>query len=77
VVGHLTGDGTHLRLHLLNYASRPVNGLRVRILGKYSNPVFKAFGLPDATLADFNSTPEATEFTVTALNEYAVIDLTR
>ncbi len=77
VVGRLTGDGNRIRLHLVNYANRPVNGLRVRILGNYPKSAFQAFGLPGAILADFTATSEATEFTVQSLNEYAVIDLTR
>ncbi len=77
VVGRLTGDGSHVRLHLLNYSNRPVNGLRVRILGNFPKSAFQAFGLPGAALADFSATGEATEFTVQSLNEYAVIDLTR
>jgi len=77
VVGQLTGDGTHLRLHLINYANRPVNGLRVRVLGNYPKATLQAFGIPDAKLGDLTATAEATEFTLPALNEYAVIDLAR
>lgn len=77
VVGRITGDGNHVRLHLLNYSNRPVNGLRVRILGNFPKSAFQAFGLSGAVLADFSATAEATEFTVQSLNEYAVIDLTK
>lgn len=77
VVGRLTAQGGKARLHLLNYSNRPVNGLRVRILGNYPKSTFAAFGLPDAKLADFTATADATEFTVQSLNEYAVIDLGR
>jgi hypothetical protein len=77
VIGHLTGDGSRLRLHLVNYAQRPVTGLRVRVLGRYPQSVAHVFGVPDAKLMDFAADPEATEFTLATLNEYAVIDLHR
>lgn len=77
VVGRLLGDGKRIRLHLVNYSNRPVNGLRVRVLGNFPKSAFQAYGLPGAMLADFSATAEATEFTVQSLNEYAVIDLTR
>jgi hypothetical protein len=77
VIGRLTGDGTRIRLHLVNYASRPVNGLRVRIAGRYGNPILRSFGAPDAKAIDFDAEADATEFTIVSMNEYAVIDLSR
>jgi hypothetical protein len=77
VIGHLTGDGSRVRLHLVNYSQRPVTGLRVRVLGRYSHSAAHIFGVPDAKLMDFTADAEATEFTLANLNEYAVIDLNR
>ncbi|HVW86134.1 MAG TPA: hypothetical protein VHB50_15700 [Bryobacteraceae bacterium] len=77
VIGRLTGDASRARVHLLNYGGRPVSGLRVRVLGKYSKAAIHAFGIPDAKLADVAIQPDAAEFTLESLNEYAVIDLTR
>lgn len=77
VIGHLTGNGSNARLHLLNYARRPVLGLRVRVLGQYEKPVIKAFGMPDAQVLDVKAASAAIEFTVEKMNEYAVIDLSR
>src|SRR5262249_16024122 len=46
VVARLTASGGHARLHLLNDsgASRVVNGIRVRVLGKYSKHRLAAAG---------------------------------
>ncbi|HXJ37787.1 MAG TPA: hypothetical protein VNH18_00840 [Bryobacteraceae bacterium] len=77
VIGHLTGDGSRVRLQLLNYSPRPVNGLRVRVLGNYPKSSLKVFGIPDAQIADFTSDKDGTEFTIQSLNEYAVVDLSR
>jgi hypothetical protein len=79
VVGRLTGDGKRAQVQLLNYAagSRPVNGLRVRVAGRYPKHELKVFGVPDAAIVDFEATTEATEFTVRELRSYAVIDLAR
>jgi hypothetical protein len=77
VIGRLTGDRAHLRLHLVNYAQRPVNGLRVRVAGDYPRAVVHVFGIPDARPADLSAQTDGTEFTIVAMNEYAVIDLSR
>jgi hypothetical protein len=75
VIGRLTGDATHIRLHLVNYSPRPVNGLRVRIAGRYANSALWVFNIPGAKPADFDAQTDATEFTIASMNEYAVVDL--
>jgi hypothetical protein len=77
VIGRLTGDGTHVRLHLVNYSQRPVNGLRVRVMGNYPRAAIHVFGISDAKPADLSAQSDATEFTVVSMNEYAVVDLAR
>jgi hypothetical protein len=77
VIGRLTGNNTQVRLHLVNYAQRPVNGLRVRIAGRYTSPVLKVFNVPDAKAIDFSSEAGGTEFTIDLMHEYAVVDLSR
>lgn len=77
VIGHLTGDASRVRLHLVNYSQRPVTGLRVRVLGRFPQSAAHIFGVPDAKLMDFIADRDATEFTLANLNEYAVIDLNR
>ena len=36
VIARLMGNAGRVRIHLLNYANRPVTGLRVRVLGSLS-----------------------------------------
>jgi hypothetical protein len=77
VLGRLNGDGHRLRIHLLNYtaASRPVNGIRVRVKGEYSKYEAQAAGVESASVLDFESADGFTEFTLPELISYAVIDL--
>lgn len=77
VIARLTGDAARTRVHLLNYSGRPVNGVRVRVLGNYATAEPHIFGVPDAKLLDYVNGSGFAEFTVAALNEYAVIDLLR
>ena len=75
VVGRLTGDRTRARLHLIDYAKRPVEGLRVRVLGSYPVYQLSVSGAPKAKLLDYSVEGDATEFTLPAMSRYAVIDL--
>jgi hypothetical protein len=79
VVARLTESGGKARLHLLNYAgaTRKVNGVRVRVLGRYPNHKVAADDTPGAELQDFTVDSNATEFTLPELKTYAVIDLSR
>ncbi|MEP7343185.1 MAG: hypothetical protein ABI977_36000 [Acidobacteriota bacterium] len=76
VVSRLTSDGARAQLHLLNYSGRDVDSLRVRLRGKYGKAELKAFGIEPRELEDFVVADGATEFTVTRLGAYAVIQLT-
>jgi hypothetical protein len=75
VIARLVGTGDQVRIHLLNYANRPVSGLRVRVLGDYPNWQVAAYDKPDLKLEDFRSADGATEFTLPQMSTYAVIDL--
>lgn len=75
VLGRLTGDGERVRLHLIDYAKRPVQGLRVRILGSYPRHDLAVSGAPEAKLQDYSVDGGATEFTLPSLTRYAVVDL--
>jgi hypothetical protein len=77
VVARLVGNRDRARIHLLNYANRPVAGLRVRVLGTYAHGNIAAFDKPDVKLQDYESRDGATEFTVPEMNTYAVIDLSK
>jgi hypothetical protein len=72
VVGRVIGNTERARVLLLNYAGaeRQVNGVRVRVLGKYSKA-------NHPNVVDFTAEPDATEFTLPELKTFTVIDLTR
>jgi hypothetical protein len=77
VIARLTGNSSRARLHILNYANRPVSGLRVRVLGSWSKQTVMAFSKPDLKLTDVLVDGTATEFTVPDVGIYVVVDLTR
>jgi hypothetical protein len=77
MIARLVGTGDRVRIHLLNYANRPVTGLRVRVLGNYPNWRVAAYDQPDLKLEDLRTADGATEFTVPEISTYTVIDLSR
>jgi hypothetical protein len=79
VVARLSGSEGKVRLQLLNYtgAIRNVDGIRVRVLGQYPKHQVAAAGSPGLELMDYSVEPDATEFTLTQLKTFAVIDLSR
>ncbi len=74
VIGRLTSDGARVQLHLLNYSGRDVDSLRVRLRGKYGKGELKAFEV-EAGLEDFVVADGATEFTISKMGVYAMIEL--
>ncbi len=79
VVARLTASEGHARLHLLNYAgaNRKVDGIRVRVLGRYSKHQLSLADGAGVELLDYNVEPDATEFTLPELKTYAVVSLSR
>lgn len=77
VLVRLAGDAKRMRVHLLNYAQRPVQGLRVRVRGLFREGILRLPAAGGSTLADYDTAGEGTEFTVPSMEIYAVIDLTR
>jgi hypothetical protein len=75
VLARLTGDGARLRLYLINYSDRKVEGLRIRVRGEYPHGTLSALDVKSAELADYSAADGATEFTIPEMNVYAVIDL--
>ena len=73
VLARVTGDATRRRLHLLNYSGRVIEGVRVRVRGRWALPDVHALGEP-ATAADYVLTNDATELSISALGPYAVLD---
>jgi hypothetical protein len=76
VLVRLTGDGKHARVHLLNYGTAAVKGLRVRVLGTYAKGKLAVFDHPGEALADYSAQDGATEFTIPELGTSAIADLT-
>ena len=75
VIGRLTGDGTRIRLHLLNYGGREIEGLRIRVRGAYRAGEARVAGAGRLPLEDHVVAEGATEFSVPRITTYAVIDL--
>jgi hypothetical protein len=75
VICRLTGDAAQVRLHVLNYGGREIEGLRVRIRGAYVKSEAYVGGTGRLPLDDFAVTDGATEFSLPRLATYAVIDL--
>jgi hypothetical protein len=74
VLAYVTRDNGFTRVHLLNYTANPVEGIRVRLRGSFAGIEMSVFDAPDAKPVDLVSTAQATEFTITTMNEYAVVD---
>ncbi len=77
VLVRLEGEGAKARLHFLNYGGAAVRGLHVRVLGAYRQGKVAAFEHADAALGDYGVDDGATEFTVSEVGTYAVVDLTK
>ena len=79
VVVRLTATEGHARLHLLNYAgaNRKVDGVRVRVLGRYSKHQLSLADGAGVELLDYTVDSDATEFTLPELKTYAIVDLSR
>jgi hypothetical protein len=78
VIGRLTGDARRIRLHLINYGGREIEGLRVRVRGAYGvgDAYSVIHGTGRAPLQDHVVADGATEFSMPRIGVYAAIDLT-
>ncbi len=75
VIARLLSDSARLRLHLLNYGGREIDGLRVRLRGKFANGTAMVAGIGRVPLEDFLVANGATEFTLPKMASYALIEL--
>jgi hypothetical protein len=75
VIARLTGDAGHVRLHLVNYGGRVLDGLRVRVRGNYREDAAYAAGTGKIALDGLTQAGGSTEFSVPSMGVYAVIDL--
>lgn len=75
VVGHLTGESGKARLHLLNYGTDPVEGIRVRVLGDWKTGGMACSGATEAAPDEEGNFDGALEFGVPKVGVYCVVDL--
>jgi hypothetical protein len=75
VICRLTGTAAQVRLHLLNYGGREIEGLRIRVRGAYAAGEAHVAGAGRLPLADHLVADGATEFSLPRLATYAVVDL--
>lgn len=75
VIGRLTGEASRVRLQLLNYGGREIEGLRIRLRGAYPEGAAHVPGQGRVMLEEHVVAGGATEFTVPRLGTYAVVDL--
>ena len=70
-------EGSRVRLHLVNYGTRSVDHLRIRLEGRFRERDIASYLYGDVTpkLVDFEYGKDFTEFTLTALGPYGVLDL--
>jgi hypothetical protein len=76
VLARFLRDAGHARLHLLNYGGRPIDGLRVRLLGSWVPGEALAFGQSRQPAEEVVTSGGATEFSLGTLGPYAIVDLT-
>lgn len=75
VIARLVGDSDKTRLHLLNYSGRELQGLRIRLRGKFAGKEVMVAGYGREDLQDFMIANGATEFTIPKVGNYAMIEL--
>jgi hypothetical protein len=75
VIGRLTGDAGRIRLHLINYGGREIEGLRLRLRGAYGSGDAYVEGAGRVPLQDHVVADGATEFSLPRIGTYAAIDL--
>jgi hypothetical protein len=75
VICRLTGNADRIRLHLINYGGREIEGLRVRLRGTYRNGDARVAGAGRLPLQDQVIADGFTEFSIPRIATYAVIDL--
>jgi hypothetical protein len=72
----LTGEAGRVRLHLINYGGREIEGLRVRVRGAYGAGDAWVAAAGRVSLLDHVAADGATELSLPRMGTYAVVDLT-
>ncbi|MBS1808137.1 MAG: hypothetical protein JST84_08100 [Acidobacteria bacterium] len=75
VIARMFSDSTKTRLHLLNYGGRELEGLRIRVRGKFAKGEANVFGLGRTALEDFLVADGGVEFTIPKMSLFAMVEL--
>ena len=75
VIARLTGDAARLRVHLLNYGGRDIEGLRIRIRGERPDGELHVAGTGRVGLQERTVVDGGTEYTLPRLGPYGVVDV--
>ena len=77
VIGRLTGTNDRRRVFLLNYggAKSNVDGVRIRVLGKYQQYKVSEFQESGVKVSDYKAAQRATEVTLANMSDLTVVDL--
>ena len=77
VLGRLLQGSRSARLHLLNYSPRKAEALRIRVRGTYKDIRLQAFGYPNPVVTEILVRDGGTEFSISEMGPYAVVDFAR
>jgi hypothetical protein len=77
VIARLFASGDDARVYLLNYGSRRVLGMRVRVTGEYRRQTVLSSPGGSRAATDVSVEGGATEFSLPSVATYTVIDLSR
>ena len=75
VITRFESDGKVARVHVLNYGTRGVEGIRIRVRGVFKNAATNVFAMPGAKVEELMTEGGFTEFTLMEMKQYAVVDL--
>lgn len=74
IVGYLTSDGKKARLHLLNYATDPIESFRIRVAGDWKISNFVSYNDSGVKATEIEYFEHGTEFGIPKLTTYGVVD---
>jgi hypothetical protein len=75
VLCRLTGDASRVRIHVLNYGRRQIDGLRLRLRGAWGPGEALVAGRGRLPLVDHAIADGATEISLPRMGIYAIVDL--
>ena len=75
VLGRLAGDAGRVRLHLVNYGGRDLQGLRVRLRGSWGPGEARVAGRGRVAVEDHRVREGTTEFSLPEMGIHAMVEL--